>query len=289
MSADFIVPISPAEQAAGVVSRETATAGYKALYETGVVLLRGVFPAAQIAALHREFLARFGASDLAALEAQAKNPPPNPVLPVGGARFELAMRLNGAFGQPALLANPVLLSFLGPLLGKTMRLSGCTAVAAFPGADLQHVHRDYPHLFNEYPDIGPRLPVYAVNVSVPLLDVDMQMGPTGFWPGSHRLTDDVPADPAAMVSAPFRRGDCFLIDFRTRHAGMPNRATQMRPIFYMAYARDWFFDAYNNAARLPLDITLDELNALPPAVHPLFERAFAQSYRAELVNKRETA
>src|SRR5689334_19543754 len=105
MSPDFIVPIPPAEQAAGVIGRDTATAGYKTLYETGVLLLRGIFPEGQIEALHREFLARFGARDLAAMEAQARLPPPNPVLPVGGARFELAMRLNGPFGDPALLAN----------------------------------------------------------------------------------------------------------------------------------------------------------------------------------------
>jgi hypothetical protein len=92
-----------------------------------------------------------------------------------------------------------------------------------------------------------------------------------------------------MVSAPFRRGDVFMIDFRCRHAGMPNRSNRMRPIFYMAYARDWFFDAFNNGARLPLDITLEELQALPPAVHPLFERAFAQAYRADLLKRHEAA
>jgi hypothetical protein len=287
MSANFIVEIPSAERQAGVIGRDTATAAYKILHETGALLLRDVFAPAQIDVLHQEFMTRLGGNDLASLEARAKNPPPNPVLPVGGARFELAMRLNGPFGDPALLANPLLLSFLGPLLGKTMRLSGCTAVAAFPGADLQHIHRDYTHLFDEYPDLGPRLPVHAINCSVPLLDIDMQLGPTGFWPGSHRLPDSVPPDPNAMASTPFRRGDCFLIDYRTRHAGMPNRGTQVRPIFYLVYARDWFFDAYNHSARIPLDITLDELKALPPHVHPLLERAFAQAHRLEMLKNRD--
>src|SRR5690606_18399353 len=115
-----------------------------------------------------------------------------------------------------------------------------TAVAAFPGADLQHVHRDYPHLYPDYPALGTNLPIYAINASVPLVDVDMAMGPTGFWPGSHRQTDDAPTPPEAMVAAPFQRGDCFMIDFRCRHAGLPNHANRMRPILYLAYARDWF-------------------------------------------------
>src|SRR5690606_34486470 len=109
-------------------------------------------------------------------------PPPSPVMQVGGSRFELAVPMTGAFGDPSFFANPVLLHFLWPLLGTTMRLSGVTAVAAFPGAELQHVHRDYPHLYPDYPALGTNLPIYAVNASVPLMDVDMTLGPTGFWP-----------------------------------------------------------------------------------------------------------
>jgi ectoine hydroxylase-related dioxygenase (phytanoyl-CoA dioxygenase family) len=37
------------------------------------------------------------------------------------------------------------------------------------------------------PGVGPSLLAHAVNVVVPLIDVDMETGPTGVWLGSHRV------------------------------------------------------------------------------------------------------
>ena len=89
----------------------------------------------------------------------------------------------------ATIAALFIRSALNPLLGDDMLLSGLTMVVSQPGAAQQHIHRDYRHLFAE-PDVGPGLPVYAVNVGVPLVDVDIQTGPTGIWLGSHRWAPD---------------------------------------------------------------------------------------------------
>jgi hypothetical protein len=135
--------------------------------------------------------------------------------------------MTGAFGRPAVFANSILLKFLVPLLGSDMHMSNFTAVVSYPGATKQHAHSDHPHLFL---GIGPALPVYAVNVAVPLIDVDIKTGPTGVWLGSHRWAEApkmLSTDPTACA---LQRGDCMLLDYRTLHAGLPNLSRQTRPI-----------------------------------------------------------
>ena len=99
--------------------------------------------------IYREFLAHYGAMDLQAMSDQAAKPLPNPFLEVGGARFEIVPRMQGAFGDPDLFANALLRRFLMPLLGSDMRLSGFTIVVSHPGATLQHIHRDHAHLYSD--------------------------------------------------------------------------------------------------------------------------------------------
>jgi Phytanoyl-CoA dioxygenase (PhyH) len=182
---DWIVSVSPDETANQELAAETDKAAHAAFEANGCVLLRGAFPLATIEAMHREYISQFGALDLAAMRAEAAKPPPNRFLEVGGARYDITPRMTGAFGAPAAFANGLLLKFLGQLLGQKMQLSNFTLVVAHPGAPEQHAHRDHEHLFFR-PGVGPGLPVYAVNVAVPLIDVDIENGPTGVWLGSHR-------------------------------------------------------------------------------------------------------
>ena len=211
--------------------------------------------------------------------AQSQKAPPNPIQKVGDNRFEVGMRMTGAFGQPGLFANSILMNFLLPILGgQLMRLAGMTVVASFPGATIQHIHRDHQQLFHEFDNIGPKLPLYAVNVSIPLIDIDHSIGPTGIWPGSHRWTTDQ-APPETMASVPFLRGDCVLMDYRTLHAGLPNNSNKARPILYQVYSREWFFDDNNHRHRAPLDMPLEQIQALPPELHLLMMRAYQQAIR----------
>jgi ectoine hydroxylase-related dioxygenase (phytanoyl-CoA dioxygenase family) len=212
----------------------------------------------------------------------AQAPFPNPIQKVGDGRFEIAMRMTGPFGQPMLFANPLLINFLAPLLGNDlMRLGSVTAVASFPGAEMQHIHRDHQQLFHEFAQIGPALPMYAVNVSIPMIDIDAQTGPTAIWPGSHRWTEKQEASPhLGMASVPFQRGDAVLMDYRTMHTGLPNNSQTVRPILYLVYTREWFFDDNNHRGRAPLDIPLEHLQLLPSELRVLMMRAFQQQVRA---------
>jgi ectoine hydroxylase-related dioxygenase (phytanoyl-CoA dioxygenase family) len=153
-----------------------------------------------------------------------------------------------------------------------------------PGAPQQHPHRDHDHLF-PHPGVATNLPIYAVNVAVPLIDVDMETGPTGVWLGSHRWGQRVAVQANSMTALPLQRGDCMLLDYRTLHAGLANRSEWTRPVLYMVYARRWFFDDVNYINRIPLDMPLEHYEELPGSARPLLVRAF--SY-AMLARWRET-
>jgi ectoine hydroxylase-related dioxygenase (phytanoyl-CoA dioxygenase family) len=182
--------------------------------------------------------------------------------------------MTGAFGRPDVFANPLLLKFLRPLLGKDMRLNSFTAVASYPGAPQQAPHRDHDHLFPQ-PGVAANLPIYAVNVAVPLIDVDLQTGPTGVWLGSHRSGQVVAVQGKDMTAAPLQRGDCMILDYRTLHTGLPNRSGRARPIMYMVYGRRWFFDDVNYINRIPLDMPIEQYHQLPESLRPLLVRAFS--------------
>ena len=273
VSPDWIVGISPGEAARGALTPDNDEKARTAMHVHGCVLLRGAFSPATVEAMHREYVAQYGGLDVAAMRDRAAQPPPNRLMEVGEARYEIILPMTGAFGKTEVFANDLVLRFLAPLLGRDMHLNSFTAVVSHPGASQQRVHRDYPHLFFE-PGVGPNMLVHAVNVVVPLIDVDMQTGPTGVWLGSHRV-QGLSVENESITVSPLQRGDCIVLDYRTLHAGLPNLTTRSRPIVYMVYARPWFFDHANhiNRGRVPVDMPLDRYEELPASVRPLVARA----------------
>ncbi len=278
---DWIVPIGETERRAGALSQESTRAIYSSLHANGAVLLRGAFAAEAVDALHEEFMRRFGALDAQAMAAKAASPGANPILQVGPSRFDIVLAMTGAFADPKIFASPLLNRLLVPVLAADMRLGGFTAVLSYPGAEAQAVHRDHSHLFGQ-PGVAPNLPVYALNIAVPLIDIDLETGPTAIWLGSHRWPEPVQAPPDAATVTPFLRGDCILFDYRTLHSGLPNRSARPRPILYMPYMRTWFADDVNHARRAPLDMTLETYESLPDDARSLLLRAYSLTMRARL-------
>jgi hypothetical protein len=269
---DWVVAVSESEIAGGGLAPETEAAAYAAFHEHGCILLRGAFPPATVEAMHRDYIAQLGRLDLAQMRELAERPPPNRLIGVGRARYDITLRMTGAFGRTEVFANSLLIKFLRPLLGRDMRLNSLTVVVSHPGAPPQQAHRDHDHLYSE-PGVAPNLPVYAINVAVPLIDVDMETGPTGVWLGSHRSGQTVSVQDKSMTASSLQRGDCMLLDYRTLHAGLPNKGRQARPILYLVYSRRWFFDDVNYINRIPLDMPLELYDELPESVRPLMVRA----------------
>jgi hypothetical protein len=276
---EWMIAPSPDERARGQLLPETLSRAHAAFRQHGCLMLPGLFPSPLIDAMYRDYVARYGALDAHGMREQSLRPSPNPVGARGAERYEITLRVNGAFGAAAVLANPLLYSVLAPLLGGDMQLNSFTTVTSYPGAPMQEIHRDHGHLFINEPAVGPSLPVYAVNAAVPLIDVDMEMGPTGVWPGSHRWPANVQAQPADVVACPIRRGDCMLLDYRTLHTGLPNKSATVRPILYMVYARGWFFDDANHFGVNTPDMSIEDYYAVPEVARMPLERALSQALR----------
>ena len=280
---DLIIPVSWGETASGALLPANANAAYAALREQGCAILRGVFSTSDIDTLHREYVSQFGELNAAQMRERTKAMP-TPFVEVGEGRFEITPRMKGAFAAPKLLANDLLRRFLAPLLGKDMRLSGFTIVVSHPGAALQHVHRDHAYLYPEL-DAAQPAPSHAINVSIPLIDVGIETGPTGIWPGSHKWSEArIPPD-TSSTQIPFKKGDCVLLDYRLLHTGLPNRSTQARPLIYMTYVRTWFFDEVNHLGRSALDMSLETFLTLPESVRPILLRVYTQAMRVRHLNE----
>lgn len=277
----WIVAPSADERARAEWLPQTRSAAHAALRQHGCVMVPGIFAPSVVDAMYHEYMSRYGALDLQSMLEQSQHPPPNPVDPRGTARFEITMRMSGAFAKPEVFANPLLRGVLGPLLGADMQLNSFSIVVSYPGARMQHIHRDHGHLFASEPDVGPNLPIYAVNVAVPLIDVDLATGPTGVWPGSHRWPSNVEAQPEAVTALPLQRGDCLLVDYRTLHTGLPNLTSRVRPILYMVYARGWFCDEATHFGVNSPDMPLADYQRVPEQHRAALYRAYSQAVRVQ--------
>jgi len=282
---EWTVAPSAEERARGRWLPATQAAAHAAFHKHGCLLLPGVLPIPVVDAMHQEYNSRYGALDAGAMLEQSQRPTPNPIGPRGKARFEITLRMSGAFCRPDVFANPLLYGILAPLLGGDMQLNSFSIVVSYPGALMQQIHRDHGHLFANEPDLGPNLPVYAVNVAVPLIDVDLETGPTGVWPGSHRWPSSIEAQPDGVTAFPVRRGDCILLDYRTLHTGLPNRGARLRPILYMVYARGWFCDDATHFGVNSPDMPLEDYQGVPEQARMPLHRALSQAVR---INERAT-
>jgi ectoine hydroxylase-related dioxygenase (phytanoyl-CoA dioxygenase family) len=277
-SMNWNIPVSSDERLQGLLSAGKLDAGLAAFREHGCAILRNLLERDAVDALYRDYSSRYAASSAEDLKSIARAPAPNTVVEVGDGRFEITVPLSGEFGAPRIFSNSIVRQFSDSLLGKEVHLSSLSVVVSYPGASRQHIHRDSDHLFPKA-EIGAVLPVYAINVALPLIDIDIEMGPTGFWPGSHRWPEGSRADRSSLTVEPLSRGDCMIIDYRTVHTGLPNRSQKMRPIAYLAYVRPWFFDEANHRNRIPLEMLLKDYAEQSSFDRKLLTRAFSHAIR----------
>jgi ectoine hydroxylase-related dioxygenase (phytanoyl-CoA dioxygenase family) len=104
-----------------------------------------------------------------------------------------------------------------------------------------------------------KLPPYALNVFVPLLDIAEDLGPTEFWLASH-CTDDARQtflkeqsalgyekllEKKNIIGPLLQAGDALIYDYRICHRGTSNLSKAVRPMLYLLYARPWFKEHLN--------------------------------------------
>lgn len=81
---------------------------------------------------------------------------------------------------------------------------------------------------------------YALCVFVPLIDLDVRVGYTQFWPGSHVSSGLVGFGAAAelmgcTVDAIVAAGDAVVYDYRLMHRGMAKVGDRRRPVLQYVY------------------------------------------------------
>lgn len=195
---------------------------------------------------------------------------------VGHRRFLHPLPLEGPFADPLFYACEPLREILAAILGRQCVLNNCSVVVSFPGAQDQHLHRDAPLLFGRHP-ASINAPPYAITVGIPLLPLTPETGCTQFHKGSHHqaiLPEAFAEDPNTQYTYG-ELGDIYLMDFRLVHKGTANRSKQQRPIIYLAYSQNWYFDIVNTAQhRIPSIAIRDrELQAIPEAYRQLLSYA----------------
>jgi hypothetical protein len=268
------VDLSGVLPGAGVQSSSTLQQAAALFLENGCVVLKNAFDVEVVRQLQVEFTAGY--------RQYFEDRQFPDALRVGDRRTMVTVRVEGSFNSPAVYANSRTFGLLKYLLSDAMILGSMGAVAALPGAQWQHQHRDHANIFDTtmvYPGgdrCYPVLPPYAITLVLPLVPLDEMTGSTRLWPGSHLVLDShaldgAPADPTVGL------GDCYLMDYRLMHGGMPNRSDIVRPILYNVYYRPWFRDYQNYPLQSPLAMTETERRKVPQAYRGLFDWSFARS------------
>ena len=256
-----LIRLSVNELMAGTLDPATRLLAGQAFTNKGVVAIENVFAPEFIRSLRDVFISDY-ARHLVDWETDE-------TLKVGDKRILVPVEVAQQFNTPQLYANPFVFPLVQDMLGEECILGSFGAITALPGAEDQHVHRDHPFLFHDE-TIDTAMPAYAINVIVPLVDVDGHHGTTRVWPGSHRVWPEGEAkqlpseDPVAPV------GSCILMDYRLLHGGTANRSAQVRPILYVIYHRPWFKDYVNYLKVRGLRAPAEEHSNIPAAYQRWF-------------------
>ena len=251
---------SEAEWNAGTFSSETLEKAARYLRADGTLILEDIVDPALIREAREAFLQRYdrylGGQKHDAWE-------------VGTRRLQISVDLEPPFERRELIANPLLLSFLKAAFEDDVVLGAYGVVCSLPAAPEQHVHRDGADLFRQTA-LNRLLPVVAVTVGIPLLEMNEIHGTTALWPRSHH--DDTLASTEIADKPLVREGSCAIWDYRLRHGGNQNRSAAPRPLLYMTYCRPWFVDYKNYQEQTPVRAPKGFLADLPEDLRPLLAR-----------------
>ena len=180
---------------------------------------------------------------------------------VTGGFKEIVMRSPGRFEMPfgcdrepfsndAIMNVDVLLRIVDALFsGDDCYMCNMSIVNATPGSADQGWHADGGHI-----NLQAHEECHCFNVFLPLVDVDVALGPTELRPGSQYLTRNLaPMMLAAKARGKLRKpvmpllraGDALLFDYRILHRGRANTSDADRPILVMTFAKRTFKDRLN--------------------------------------------
>jgi ectoine hydroxylase-related dioxygenase (phytanoyl-CoA dioxygenase family) len=253
---------SNGERNAGAFSSKTLENAARGLRAEGALILEDIIDPALILDAREAFVQRYDRY----LCGQKRDD----ALQVGDRRVMITVDLEPPFERRELIANPWLLSILRAAFEDDVVLGAYGVVCSLPGAPKQHIHQDGADLFPQAA-LNRLLPLVAVTVAIPLIEMNEIHGTTALWPRSHR--DDKLASTETGDEPLVREGSCAIWDYRLRHGGTPNRSNTPRPLLYMTYCRVWFLDYKNYQQQAPVRAPKGFLADAPEDLRRLLQRA----------------
>ena len=85
------------------------------------------------------------------------------------------------FMDAVAIENPFAVQVTEAAIGPDFFCTFYNTNTQWPHSGMQHVHRDFEHLFPAFP---VPLPIIQVIVNIPLIDFTLENGATEVWPGT---------------------------------------------------------------------------------------------------------
>lgn len=244
------ITVTEAERAAGALSADRLDEAQALFARHGYLRVENLFTPEQMRAFDTAYRSRYR-NFLTATNKKDKRP-------------LFTVRISGPFADAAVIANPLLVPFFASFLGEDYILQAMSAVASFPGAPDQHLHRDATPLFGKDNEADRDLPPYSMTMLVPLIDFTRETGCTRVWPGSHRIAGREAGLAVGSLDPEVRVGSVLITDGRVLHRGAANRSDRLRPLFYCTFHRSWYRDFWGYENRPPILLADRDFAALPP-------------------------
>ena len=239
--------LSDAELQTGVMNEENLKVAVRTLRECGFVIIEDV--------VSRDWIDRTRDLCNDILQRYMKTLSPEKRESYERSHTAMFPPICSPFMDVVAIENPFAVQVTEAAIGPSFFCTFYNTNTQWPHSGMQHVHRDFDHLF---PDLPVALPIIQVIVNIPLTDFTLENGATEVWPGTHLIVDQLPKDREAIeeraktlpsVRTTVSAGAIILRDMRTWHRGMPNRTDEIRTMLAMIYNRP-FLNAYISATEL---------------------------------------
>jgi ectoine hydroxylase-related dioxygenase (phytanoyl-CoA dioxygenase family) len=232
----------------------------------GMVVIRNAIPRPAVDAVLHDFKTRYDVYMATGQKKLIRRFQTDPL------RAQIPVAIDGPLANPAFFAPPSILALVHEMMGEPLIIGEMGAIISHRGTGYQETHRDSEFLFRGL-DVDLDLPPYSLNLLVPLLDVTLDMGPTEYWPGSHRIRDQAVATAQPPFRIPFEAGTVTLHDARMFHRGGPNVSGPVRPAVYINFQRNWYRESSGYVSKPQVRVTPPMVERLPEEYRSLFSWA----------------
>ena len=176
-------------------------------------------------------------------------------------RYELKLPLEKDFINSSLIHNKLISMIInGILQSLRIEIDTLSIIRSKNNQLEQHWHTDTTPIFQSFQKKNKLCtPPESIVMISPLINIDKNLGPTEFLPGTHKwdndrnynlnlfnemLLLDLP-NVNTHCSPELNIGDVILFDIRLYHRGGKNKTNISRDLLYISYCPEWYQDRIN--------------------------------------------